>query len=62
VYRLTIINPAHVDRPLTIKVESAADVLELLPRLVDDHPDCERIEVHTVTRLLFTVDCASNRP
>jgi hypothetical protein len=62
VYRLTIINPAHADRPLTIRVDTAADVLELLPRLVEDHPDCERIEVRSATRLLFSVDCASNRP
>ena len=60
-YRLTIINPAHADRPLTIKVDTSTDVLEMLPRLLQDHLDCERIEVRKVDRLLFSVDCASNR-
>jgi hypothetical protein len=57
-YRLLVFNPAHPDRPLTIKAGTAAEVLEMIPRLVDDHPDCERIDVFGLEGKLFSVDCA----
>ncbi|MDB5453516.1 MAG: hypothetical protein JWO33_2094 [Caulobacteraceae bacterium] len=61
-FKLIVFNPAHADRPLVIRVELASEVLELVPRLLLDHADCERIEVHDARGKLFSVDCASNRP
>ena len=57
-YRLLVFNPAHPDRPLAIKVATSAEVLEMIQRLVEDHPDCERIDVYGLQGMLFTVDCA----
>ncbi len=44
----------------SIHASSAEDVLELIPRLLDHHRDCQRIEVvHNQTKL-FIVDRAGN--
>ena len=59
-YRLLVFNPAHPDSVLTLKVANAEQVLEMIPRLVQDHPDCERVEVHGRKGVLFSVDCAAN--
>jgi hypothetical protein len=60
-YQLCVINPGH-DKPLTIRLQRPSEVLEMIPRLVADHPDCDRIEVYGVNGLLFSVDCAGVTP
>jgi hypothetical protein len=56
-YRLLVFNPAHPDAPLTVKLATATEVLEMIPRLAGDHPECDRIEVFGPRGMLFSVDC-----
>lgn len=60
-YQLRVFHP---DRPVaaeTLRIVSAADVLRTLPRLLEEHAGCERIEVWGADVRLFSVDCDGNR-
>lgn len=46
----------------SVQAPSAEDVLELIPRLLARHGDCDRIEVVRNATALFAVSCASNPP
>lgn len=40
---------------------SGPDVLAVIPRLLAQHGECERIEVYNGPTFLFAVDCKGNR-
>lgn len=42
------------------RLASGQDVLPLIPQLLAQHPDCERIAVHNGMTFLFAVDCKGN--
>lgn len=44
--------PAHIER-----LAAAGEVLASIPRLLDQHPGCERVEVYLGDARLFCVDC-----
>ncbi len=59
-YELTVFCP-DVERPTEKRsFENAADALAAIPKLMEDHPGCERVEVYLNTTRLFTVDCEGN--
>jgi hypothetical protein len=45
----------------TVSVERAAAVLAEIPKLLESHPACARVEVWSDSTRLFAVDCAGNR-
>ncbi len=60
-YRLEV-HHAGNPRPTAVRSAlSAAETLELIPSLLEGHPDCERVTVWFDITRLFTVDCQGNR-
>jgi hypothetical protein len=60
-YQLRVMR-AGDDKPFErIEVARSQEVLEMIPKLLKEHPDCERIAVFYSGGRLFSVDCAGNR-
>jgi hypothetical protein len=60
-YRLEV---HHVGNPRPTAVrsaQSAGEALELIPSLLEGHPDCDRVNVWFDLTRLFAVDCKGNR-
>jgi hypothetical protein len=60
-YRLEVRYPKQRSPAQTRWVESAADVLTVIPELLKEHQGCERIIVWLDTARLFAVDCNGHR-
>ena len=45
----------------TVALESAAEVMNTIPKLLARHPNCFRIHVHARQTHLFSVDCGGRR-
>jgi len=41
-----------------VQVQSAEELLDLIPKLISNHAECERIEVLRNSTKLFAVSCA----
>jgi hypothetical protein len=59
VYELQV----HEEGALKKRVQAlgASDVLQTIPQLLKDHPDCEKVVVMMGLTPLFAVDCKGNR-
>jgi len=54
----------HLGQSVPVKrrsVTQASEVLEIIPRLLAEHPGCEQVVVWFDLSRLFAVDCAGNR-
>jgi hypothetical protein len=60
-YLLEVFHPGETTPIERHTVARAADVLELIPRLLESHPGCERVVVMMGQTRLFAVDCTGNR-
>lgn len=59
-YTLEVYHPGEPDPVEIVKVTRAADVLEKIPVLLDQHGSCDRITVKLNATFLFAVDCRGN--
>lgn len=59
-YTLTVVHEGRAYPTETIGCPTAADVLEIIPRLLAQHPDCHRIHVRLHALPLFSVDCSGD--
>jgi hypothetical protein len=60
-YQLLVYYPGKAGVQATFIVERAAEVLDLIPKLLAEHRGCERVVVMLDQTRLFAVDCAGNR-
>ena len=60
-YALKVFHPGEAVARQTHTATSADEVMRLIPKLLADHPGCERVEVHSATVKLFAVDCEGQR-
>ncbi|MDO9338420.1 MAG: hypothetical protein Q7T61_18660 [Caulobacter sp.] len=44
-----------------VKARSAVEVMEVIPRLLEEHDGCERVSAIAGDNFLFSVDCEGNR-
>jgi len=61
VYTLQVFYPGDSTVRQTVRVDRAADVLTIIPELLEQHDGCERIVVLLDAVRLFAVDCQGNR-
>ncbi|MDB5453695.1 MAG: hypothetical protein JWO33_2273 [Caulobacteraceae bacterium] len=60
-YQLRVMKDGD-DKPFeTIYLSRSEEVLATIPKLLDQHEDCERIAVFFNSGRLFSVDCKGNR-
>lgn len=59
-YTIFIFKADDVIPSARLEVRNAATVLEEITRIINDHPGCERAEVHSAAGRLFSVDCEGN--
>ncbi len=60
-YQLLVYYPEKPGVHATIVAERAAEVLDLIPKILAEHDGCERVVVTYDQVRLFAVDCAGNR-
>jgi len=56
-YTLTVFETGRSLPIETVTVRLAADVMTAIPKLLADHPGCERIRVQAGATYLFSIDC-----
>lgn len=56
-YVLTVIDKESKLTVESLTVATASAAMEAIPRLLEQHPGCERIKVHAGALYLFSVDC-----
>ncbi len=60
-YRLRVFHAGSTSPTEVLSIDSAAEVLTAIPRLLERHPDCAHVEVRVGEIRLFAVDCEGNR-
>jgi hypothetical protein len=61
VYRILVYHPGEKNPRVTLDAPRGSEALALIPQLLAEHSECERVVVmHDQTRL-FAVDCKGNR-
>ncbi|HEY8574518.1 hypothetical protein [Phenylobacterium sp.] len=60
-YRLNVFHDGRTTPTQTVALSQAGDVLTSIPMLLEQFPDCARVEVTAGAVRLFSVDCKGNR-
>ena len=56
-YQLQVFHPGASASTITVTTTSATEVLGLIPKLLKEHPTCDRVVVTLGATILFAVDC-----
>jgi hypothetical protein len=59
-YRAEVFYPGERQHRERHRLETSAEVIDLIPKLLAKHGECEKIAIYNGPMFLFAVDCKGN--